>query len=197
MKKNSELRALARAQLHGSWLLAVGVILIYTIIIGASNIIPGIGTLVITGPLTFGLMGYFLNKARGESAEFENLFDGFKLFLKSFLLCLLEFVFITLWSLLFIVPGIIKSFSYSMAYFILKDNPDIGTAEAITRSRKMMVGYKGKLFGLYLSFIGWILLCCLTLGIGFLWLYPYMTLSVANFYEDLKNSQPGISEQAG
>ena len=138
-------------------------------------------------------MSYFLNKARGESAEFENLFDGFKVFIRSFLLCLLEFVFIMLWTLLFIVPGIIKSFSYSMAYFILKDNPDIGANEAITRSRKMMAGHKGKLFLLYLSFIGWILLCCLTLGIGILWLYPYMTLSVANFYEDLKKSQPNVS----
>jgi uncharacterized membrane protein len=193
MKTNSELRAFARSQLKGSWLTAVGVILIYFILFGASNILPGIGALVITGPLTFGLMSYFLNKARGESAEFENLFDGFKVFIRSFLLCLLEFVFIMLWTLLFIVPGIIKSFSYSMAYFILKDNPDIGANEAITRSRKMMAGHKGKLFLLYLSFIGWILLCCLTLGIGILWLYPYMTLSVANFYEDLKKSQPNVS----
>jgi uncharacterized membrane protein len=196
MKTNRELRALARSQLHGSWLVAVGVILIYFILLGASNVIPGIGSLVITGPLTFGLMSYFLNKVRGEPAEFENLFDGFKLFFKSFLLCLLEFVFILLWTLLFIVPGIIKSFSYSMAYFILKDNPDIGAAEAITRSRKMMAGHKGKLFGLCLSFIGWILLCCLSFGIGFLWLYPYMTLSVANFYEDLKQNQQNISNQA-
>ena len=193
MKTNSELRALARSQLKGSWLVAVGVILIYFILFGASNILPGIGALVITGPLTFGLMSYFLNKVRGEPAEFENLFDGFKVFIKSFLLGLLQFIFITLWTLLFIVPGIIKSFSYSMAYFILKDNPDIGANEAITRSRKMMAGHKGKLFGLCLSFIGWILLCCLTLGIGFLWLYPYMVLSVANFYEDLKKSQPIVS----
>ena len=142
-------------------------------------------------------MGYFLNKARGQSAEIENLFDGFKLFIKSFLLCLLEFIFITLWTLLFIVPGIIKSFSYSMAYYILKDNPDIGANEAITRSRKMMAGHKGKLFGLYLSFIGWCLLCCLSLGIGFLWLSPYINLSVANFYEDLKQNQSNGLNQAG
>ena len=197
MKRNSELRALARSQLKGSWLAAVGVVLIYVIILGASNILPLIGFLVIAGPLTVGFLGYFLKKARGETAEIENLFDGFKLFLKSFLLCLLQVVFITLWSLLFIIPGIIKCFSYSMAFFILKDNPEIGTMEAITRSRKMMSGHKGKLFGLCLSFIGWAFLCTLTLGIGFLWLYPYMTLSMANFYEDLKKSQPNVSEQAG
>jgi uncharacterized membrane protein len=76
-----------------------------------------------------------------------------------------------------------------MAFYILRDNPDIGAAEAITKSRQMMAGYKGKLFGLYLSFIGWMLLCFLSLGIGFLWLYPYISLSVANFYEDLKRNQ--------
>jgi uncharacterized membrane protein len=77
-----------------------------------------------------------------------------------------------------------------MAFFILCDNPDIGAVEAITRSRKMMVGYKGKLFGLYLSFIGWALLCCLSFGIGFLWLGPYINLSVTNFYENLKQNRP-------
>ena len=77
-----------------------------------------------------------------------------------------------------------------MAFFILHDNPDIGASEAIDRSKKMMNGYKGKLFGLCLSFLGWGILCCFTLGIGFLWLFPYMSLSVTNFYEDLKKNQP-------
>ncbi|MDR2629739.1 MAG: DUF975 family protein, partial [Spirochaetaceae bacterium] len=66
-----------------------------------------------------------------------------------------------------------------------KDNPNIGALEAITQSRKIMAGYKGKLFGLYLSFIGWGLLCCLSFGIGFLWLVPYISMSVTNFYEEL------------
>jgi len=77
-----------------------------------------------------------------------------------------------------------------MAFFILHDNPDIGASEAITRSKKMMYGHKGKLFGLCLSFIGWGILCCFTFGIGFLWLCPYINLSIANFYEDLKQNQP-------
>jgi len=193
MKTNSELRALARSQLHGSWLAAVGVVAVYCIILGASGFLA-IGPLIIGGPLIFGLLGYFLKKARGELAEIENLFDGFKLFGPTFLLFLFEVIYITLWSFLLIIPGIVKCFSYSMAFFILKDNPEIGAMEAITQSRKMMVGHKGRLFLLYLSFIGWSLLSAFfTFGIGFFWLYPYINLSVANFYEDLKQNQPNIS----
>jgi uncharacterized membrane protein len=189
MKGNRELRAIARSQLHGSWLAAIGIVLVYGVIILASSSIV-VGTLVLGGPLTLGLIGYFLKKARGKEVKFENLFDGFSLFVSSFLLYLLQTIFITLWCLLFIIPGIVKCFSYSMAFYILHDNPDIGALEAITLSRKMMNGYKGKLFGLCLSFIGWGILCCFTFGIGFLWLCPYISLSVANFYEDLKQNQP-------
>jgi uncharacterized membrane protein len=189
MKANSELRALARQQLRGGWLAAIGMLLVYAIIIGVSGFVV-IGPLVLSGPLTLGFIGYYMKKARGESVKLGNLFDGFKLFGTSFLLYLLECIFIILWTCLLIIPGIIKSFSYSMAFYILRDNPEIGALEAITRSRKMMAGYKGKLFGLYLSFIGWGLLCCLSLGIGFLWLCPYVSLSVANFYENLKQNQP-------
>ncbi|MDR3237832.1 MAG: DUF975 family protein [Spirochaetia bacterium] len=185
MKENSELRALARSQLQGSWLAAVGMVLIYCIIIGISSIVV-IGPIILGGPLAVGFYGYFIRKARGETTKLENLFDGFTLFIPSFLLYLLELIFLMLWTCLLIVPGIIKTLSYSMALFILRDDPSIGSLEAITASRKMMNGYKGKLFGLYLSFIGWGLLCCLSLGIGFLWLVPYISLSVANFYEDIK-----------
>jgi uncharacterized membrane protein len=185
MKENTELRAIARSQLHGGWLAAVWMLLIYGIIIGASAFLL-IGPLVLGGPLMFGFTGYYLKKSRREEVRLENLFDGFKFFGTSFLLFLLKYIFIALWTCLFIVPGMIKFFSYSMAFYILRDNPDIGAAEAISRSRKMMDGYKGKLFRLYLSFIGWGLLCVLSFGIGFLWLCPYMSLTLANFYENLK-----------
>jgi uncharacterized membrane protein len=188
MKENSELRAISRSQLHGGWLAAVGMLLIYGIIISASGIVV-VGPLVLGGPFALGFAAYYLKKARGEPVKLKNLFEGFKLFGASFLLFLLESVFLSLWTCLFIIPGAVKSLSYSMAFYILRDNPDIKAAEAISRSRKMMLGYKRKLFLLYLSFIGWYLLCCLSLGIGFLWLFPYINLSVANFYEDLKQNQ--------
>ena len=95
-------------------------------------------------------------------------------------------LFIALWTLLFIIPGIVKMFSYAMTPFILEENPDLTANEAIDRSRAMMKGHKFDLFWLILSFIGWGILCVFTLGIGTLWLTPYMQTSIAAFYEDVK-----------
>jgi uncharacterized membrane protein len=91
-----------------------------------------------------------------------------------------------LWTCLLIVPGLVMSFAYAMTPYILEENPEISAWEASTRSREMMKGHKFDLFYLYLSFIGWIILSCITFGIGFIWLVPYMQLSIAAFYNDLK-----------
>jgi uncharacterized membrane protein len=187
MKTSSDLRSLAREQLKGSWLNAVGACLLYSLIVCASGFFAGIGPLIVGGPLSLGLAGYFMRKVRGEQAVVANIFDGFnESFGKALLLNLFLAIFVLLWSLLLLVPGIIKSFSYSMAYYILRDNPEMHALDAITASRKMMAGHKERLFCLCFSFIGWALLCVLSFGIGFLWLQPYMRQAFANFYEDLK-----------
>ena len=98
----------------------------------------------------------------------------------------LMYVLTFLWTLLFIIPGIIKAFSYSMTPFILDEFPELSPSEAIHRSRMMMKGHKFDLFWLYLSFIGWAILAILTCGIGFLWLIPYMQTAEAAFYEEVK-----------
>ena len=95
-------------------------------------------------------------------------------------------VFVFLWSLLLIIPGIVKMFSYAMTEFILEEHPELSANEAIDHSRAMMKGHKFDLFWLVLSFIGWGIVCIFTLGIGFLWLIPYMQTSIAGFYEDVK-----------
>ena len=100
---------------------------------------------------------------------------------------LLVYLYTFLWTLLFIVPGIIKGLAYSLTPFIVKDNPQLSPNQAINLSMKMMKGHKFDLFYLYLSFIGWILLAMLTLGIGLLWVIPYMQTSMAAFYLDVKN----------
>ncbi|MDR0527857.1 MAG: DUF975 family protein [Spirochaetaceae bacterium] len=199
MKNNAEIRLLARRQLKGKWLPAIGTSLVYTALLYGLGFFLG-------GISTFGHSGYYLKRARGKDANFVDLFDGFRLgsvpcslasrqiwqvVFTMFLLLIIEGLFIALWTCLFIIPGIIKYLSYSMSYYILRDNPDIGVLEAITKSRKMMMGHKGQLFGLYLSFFGWGLLCVITLGIGVLWLVPYISLSLANFYETLKENQQG------
>lgn len=96
-------------------------------------------------------------------------------------------LFVYLWMLLFIIPGIIKAFAYAMTPYILKDNPELSANQAMNLSVKMMKGHKFDLFYLYLSFIGWGILSVFTLGLGYLWLMPYMYTSMAAFYQDVKN----------
>jgi len=189
MLANSELRYAARERLRGNWGMAVLVALLYVVISSVLGYIPFFGpivSLIISGPLVFGVYAYYLHLVRDQRPEIGVMFSGFSLFGKTFLLYLLMVIFTFLWSLLLIIPGIIAAFRYSMAYFILHDNPDIGAMEAIRRSGEMMKGYKGKLFLLYLSFIGWAILAAIPFGIGFLWLLPYIHTTLAAFYENLK-----------
>lgn len=190
LQPNSAFRQTSREQLKGKWGLPIGLCLVIYLILSVPNGIPGvsIGVLIISGPLELGLILFFLKFVRNEPVEFGIGFQGFNNFGKALGVYLLKLVFIILWSLLFIIPGIIKAFSYSQAMYILADNPNIEVTGAINKSRKMMDGAKGKLFGLYFSFIGWALLCLLTCGIGFLWLMPYIRMAAANFYDDLKKN---------
>lgn len=142
---------------------------------------------IITIPLSYGISVLFLDFARGEKIENSKLFDGYTNgFQRIFTTGLLQFIYTLLWSLLLIIPGIIKSYSYSMTYYILKDNPELKNNAAIEKSMQMMDGRKLDLFLLHLSFIGWAILCLLTAGIGFIFLIPYMYTAQAHFYEDLK-----------
>lgn len=105
-------------------------------------------------------------------------------------------IFISLWTLLLFIPGIIKGMAYSQTYFVYKDLNDQGKADNysltdyITRSRQLMNGNKWRYFVLQLSFIGWFLLGAITLGIGYIWIYPYYKLTMANFYQDLVANNP-------
>lgn len=182
----------ARASLSGKWKIAIGGLLILVLIAVGIRIIPILGPIagfVISGPLALGATMFWLAIARGEEAHLSLLFKGFDHFVNAFLAFLLMLIFILLWSLLLIVPGIIAGFSYAMTFFILADDPSLEGLEAIKRSKAMMKGNRMKLFLLSLRFIGWTLLCILTLGIGFLWLAPYMKVSSAKFYEDIKDGQ--------
>lgn len=192
IKDNSELRMAARRQLRGKWGSVVLLCFIFSIINSLSGI-PYVGILIsilISGALMLGLVSCFIKIARDESFKIENLFDGFKNFGSALLLQLLTGVFVFLWSLLLLIPGIIAAYRYSMAFYILNDKPEIGAMDALNKSKEMMKGFKWKLFCLHLSFIGWALLCILSLGIGFLWLVPYVKAAEANFYEDLKEAMP-------
>ena len=187
LKFNSDLRAQAREQLAGNWSNAVLVALFSFMIIAASAITV-IGPLLLTGPFLLGASIFTIHLARKEEARIENAFEGFNRFAKAFTLYILMMVFTFLWTLLFVIPGIIAYLRYSLSFYVLNDNPEMDASAALERSKELMKGQKGKLFTLYLSFIGWAFLCTLTLGIGYLWLAPYVQTSVANFYENVKNA---------
>ena len=171
--------------LSGKWGILALITLIEVAITGVLSE-TAVGTLIVTGPFAVALAMISLNVLRGNWVSVENLFDGFKNFLNTFLLGLLNSLFIFLWSLLFIIPGIVKELSYSMSYYIMAENPCISQSEARFQSMLMMDGHKWELFCLRFSFIGWILLCILTLGIASFWVIPYMNTATAAFYEDIK-----------
>jgi uncharacterized membrane protein len=213
IQENSELRACSRLQLKGVWgQMALAYFVFFLIyspyyisyVLDSLDSLDGftesgesspatmilqLAMFVTSGAFALGFAGYFLKRVRGEEIVLKNIFDGFKRFWSAFLLTFFTLLFVFLWSLLLLIPGIIKTFAYSMAYYILYYNPGMSAREALKKSQIMMKGYKGKWFLLELSFIGWISLGMLTLGIAWLWVYPYMSLSIANFYENLKHTQ--------
>lgn len=141
-------------------------------------------------PLSLGVLNAFRKLlTEGDNDLVPNAFHlGFKPYLHKVWGMLLMYILIVLWTLLFIIPGIIKTYSYAMTPYILHENPELSASEAIHRSRMMMKGHKFDLFWLQLSFIGWFFLCLLTTGIGFLWLQPYYYTAQAAFYEEVKSS---------
>lgn len=191
MVSNSEIRAIARANLKGFWGISILVCFLYSVIVGVLGYIPIVGwiaSIILCGAFSYGLYAFFLQQARGQQPELGVMFSGFQRFGATIVLYLLTAIFIFLWSLLLIIPGIIAALRYSMAFFILHDNPGMSGMEAIRQSSQLMKGYKGKLFMLYLSFIGWAILSVITFGIGFLWLAPYIQATLAAFYEQLRAS---------
>lgn len=190
LKLNSELRAASRTTLSGNWMMAALATLVYLLIAGGVSSIPVAGSvlaIIVAYPLAYGFAILFLDLFReGKPIDIGKLFDGFKDFGRVWGTLILVAVYTILWTCLLIIPGIVKSYSYALTPFILKDEPELRYNAAIEKSMRMMNGYKMKLFLLDLSFIGWMILSILTLGIGLLFLQPYMNTARAAFYEDLK-----------
>ena len=190
--ENRILMAQARDALGGKWGLAIGTFFVYLVITVPVSLIPFIGwiiSILIGGSMSIGIAIFSLSVDRKQDAQLGQIFEGFQKFNIGLGAYLLIAVFVILWMLLLIIPGIIAALSYSMTYFIIAENDSIGSLDAITKSKEMMLGNKWKLFCLGFRFIGWALLCILTLGIGFLWLYPYMMVSFAQFYDDIKSKE--------
>ncbi len=177
---------MAKQKLTGCWTTAVLITLLYAVLLGALDATV-VGGILLGGPLWYGVHSFYLGQIRGERPGVGVLFDGVQYrFGTSIAVYLLQGIFCFLWSLLCIVPGIVKYYSYAMAPFILADHPEMDAIEIIDESRAMMEGHKWELFCLDLSFIGWWILCILTWGIGSLWLSPYMGCARAQFYEAVR-----------
>lgn len=181
-----EMKMAAKQQIKGN----IGMLFVCTLIIGAisaaANMIPIVGSLLVTPSLTLGLVIIYLGLADGENVELSALFAGFNQFAQALVLFLLVGIFTFLWSLLFVIPGIIKGLSYSMAFYILAENPGMTGLEALNESKRIMNGHKAELFVLKLSFILWFLLCMVTCGLAMIYVYPYMEATNVNFYNTIK-----------
>lgn len=152
----------------------------------------GLAQFILGGVVQLGYCSFLLKQHDGKKAEFQDLFSKFDQFGQGFAQAFLRGLYVFLWSLLLIIPGIVKSFSYAMTPFIMVENPDMTANEAITASRELMDGHKTDLFWLSLTFIGWSLLSLLTLNLGSLALNPYMNAAYAAFYRSLVPRSPAV-----
>lgn len=195
MKTNKEYRDVAYEAMSGNWGISAVIYAIYVIIssvlsVNADPERPHFQLLlsIILMPMAWGVGVMFLDMIRGKKLKYDWLIEGYRNgnFWPVLGTTLLQGIYVLLWSLCLIIPGIIKSYSYIMTPFVLLDQPELKYDAAIERSMQLMQGYKWKYFCLQLSFLGWVILSILTLGIGFLFLFPYMQTAAALFYEDLK-----------
>jgi len=190
----AELKAEAKEQIKGKVGILFAVVLVNGLIGAVAGfllgLIPVVGSLiasiVVTPALTLSLIRVFLDVSRGGRPEVKDAFSGFDDFWAAFKVTFLTGLFTLLWSLLFVIPGLVKTYAYSMSMYILAENPGKPALECIDESKKLTDGHKMDLFVLGLSFIGWILLIMVTFGIAAIWVLPYMQTTMANAYESLK-----------
>ena len=170
-------------------LTAIFPFLIGTVIsLGIVALIISLLYFVLGSIISLGYTRFNLNLVDGKKPSLGTLFDYFPYWKNAIILRLWETLFIFLWTLLFVIPGIIAIYRYAMTAYILAENPDMPAREVIERSKEMMAGNKWRLFCLHFSFIGWDILASLTFGIGYLWLNPYTKAAEAIFYRDISGT---------
>jgi len=192
----AELKEAAKFQIKGKigilflisfiiWLVSFGA----SFILGFIPIVGGVASaIIITPAFTLSTIRVYFNVVAGGNPEPGDAFSGFDDFWSAFKVNFLVGLFTFLWSLLFVIPGIIKSISYSMSMYILAENKGKSALECIEESKRMTEGHKMDLFILGLSFIGWALLGAITFGIAFIWVTPYMNATYVNAYASLKSN---------
>ncbi len=179
----------ARDSLRGNWGIAILTLLIGYVLTAAASCVFGVGELIVIGPIETGLALIFMKLSYHDNAEVGDLFVPFQNFANTFFAGFLVTIFTFLWTLLLVVPGIVKGIAYSQTFFIMNEHPDFTGKEAIDASQGMMLGHKWEYFVLSLSFIGWFLLCIITFGLMLFYVLPYYQATMAEYYRYLKESQ--------
>lgn len=200
-----ELKEKAKDSLDGKYGDAIGVVLLLFAISSIASgfiialkdvfhltetnfiILSEVISIIISGLFTFGYNSYFLKLSRDEDVEVNELWSKLNFIIPYIAVTILIALFTTLWTLLFIIPGIIAAFGYSMAYYVMLDHPEMSAMEAIKESKRIMNGHKWDYFILQFSFLGWAILGIFTLGILWVWLIPYMNVTICNFYNEIKD----------
>jgi len=187
MKTRMEIKLAAKQAFYEKYWVSVGVLVLFVVIISAVSG-TGVGAMILAGPMTIGVNSFFLKRYRGMQANIETMFtDGFTNFGRKLGGYLWMELFLVLWSMLFVIPGIIKAYSYAMTPYILADCPNVKAKDALKLSMRMMQGHKWELFTLHLSFLGWHLLSILTCGLLTLFYTgPYQAGACAGYYSELK-----------
>ena len=152
------------------------------------DLVTDLGSIIVSGLLTFGFLSFFLKISRNEEVTCNELFSKVKMFWKFIGFSIFIGGAVVLGFICFIIPGIILALGFSQTQYILLDNPDISVIDAMKKSWNMMKGYKMDYLVLQLSFLGWAILMVFTLFIGYLWLIPYMSVTQANFYNKVKEN---------
>ncbi|HPF08603.1 MAG TPA: DUF975 family protein [Candidatus Cloacimonadota bacterium] len=183
-----EIKQRAREMMSSQMGNLILVFLIYSLLIsGLSSLSIGLAWLVVYGPLNVGIAGILFKLDRNESFNLEEMFHGFSDFSRTLTAGLLVILYSFLWGLLLIIPGIVALFSYSMTFFIMKENPQMTAQDAITASKNMMMGHKWELFSLFMSFIGWWILAILSFGLVLIYAQPYYYCALTVYYQNLKH----------
>ena len=181
----AQLKNLAKSQIKGNVLMLALITVIGMGLGYLASMIPVLGLFVM--PLmSLCIIYVYLKLANGVKPDISELFNHFDAIWPVFKVYVLTMVFTVLWTMLLVIPGIIKAYAYSQAFYVLAENPGIGAREALRRSEAMMKGHKMEMFILDLSFIGWHLLASITFGIAYIWVLPYINATKTNFYNKIK-----------
>jgi len=186
-----------KENLRFQWGASLLILVIYTALLACGNIIPLIGSLLILGPLNYGLNYVYYHASQKEKINYWDIFKGFENeFGENFLSQLLVALFTLLWSLLFLIPGIVKGYSYSMTMYLLMREPELDALGAIDKSRQMMKGNKMRLFFFNLSFLGWDILTVLTCGLLAIYTAPYKQHAKTLIFNDIYDEKSSMEKSS-